>query len=369
MKAIQENINILSEKIKELSSWNKARVFVLVGLMVAIIEKRSVNLKKLATFINPKYSLKTNYRRITRFFQKFKFEEKVFAKILSSFLPDEKWILIMDRTNWKFGRVDINFLVLSVAYKGIAIPLLWNTLEENKKGNSNYKNRIEIMEKFINIFGKKKIKALLADREFIGKEWFNYLKKENIPFIIRVRNNIKVNERKLKDLFKGLNIGFTIKYPKKIKLFEYEDLNIEALRNFKGELVIVATNIGNVEAIKLYKKRWEIETMFSAFKTRGFNLEETHMQDLNKLSLLFGIISLSFVWCYHIGIQRAKVKPIKVLKHGFKEKSYFMYGVELLSALFTNSSYNAKKIKIVFDFFISIIESIPIKLSILKKVF
>ena len=88
MKAIQENINILSEKIKGLSGWNKARVFVLVGLMVAIIEKRSVNLKKLATFINPKYSLKTNYKRLTRFFQKFKFEEKVFAKILSSFLPD-----------------------------------------------------------------------------------------------------------------------------------------------------------------------------------------------------------------------------------------------------------------------------------------
>ena len=64
-----------------------------------------------------------------------------------------------------------------------------------------------------------------------------------------------MNERKLKDLFKGLNIGFTIKYPKKIKLFEYEDLNIEALRNFKGELVIVATNIDNVDAIKLYKKR------------------------------------------------------------------------------------------------------------------
>jgi len=39
------------------------------------------------------------------------------------------------------------------------------------------------MQKFINIFGKEKIKALLADREFIGKEWFNYLKKEEIPFI------------------------------------------------------------------------------------------------------------------------------------------------------------------------------------------
>jgi len=31
---------------------------VLVGLIVAIIEKRSVNLKKLATFINPENSSK-----------------------------------------------------------------------------------------------------------------------------------------------------------------------------------------------------------------------------------------------------------------------------------------------------------------------
>jgi len=183
MKSIRENISIIREEIKVLSGWNRARIMVLIGLMVAIIEKRSVNLKKLATFINPKYTLKTNYRRITRFFQFFKFDRTVFAKILSSFLPkDEKWILIMDRTNWRFGKVDINFLVLSVAHKGMSIPILWYILKNNKKGNSNYKDRIRIMRKFIEIFGREKIKVLLADREFIGKEWFYYLKKRKIPF-------------------------------------------------------------------------------------------------------------------------------------------------------------------------------------------
>jgi hypothetical protein len=42
----------------------------------------------------------------------------------------------MDRTNWKFGKVNINYLVLGVAYKGMAIPLFWDLLD--KKGNSKH---------------------------------------------------------------------------------------------------------------------------------------------------------------------------------------------------------------------------------------
>ena len=160
-----------------------------------------------------------------------------------------------------------------------------------------------------------------------------------------------------------------VKYPKKVNLFDYDNLSMEALRNEKGELVTVVTNIDNIEAIQIYKKRWEIETMFSAFKKRGFNLEETHMQDFKKLTLLFGIISLAFVWCYHIGIERAKIKPIKILKHGYKEKSYFMYGLEFLSSLFSNLIYNAKKIKTVFDFFVSILTSNPRKSINLESIF
>jgi len=33
------------------------------------------------------------------------------------------WILCMDRTNWKFGKLHINILYLAVSYNGIAIPL------------------------------------------------------------------------------------------------------------------------------------------------------------------------------------------------------------------------------------------------------
>ena len=60
-------------------------------------------------------------------------------------------------------------------HKGVAIPIYWIPL--NKKGNSNTRERIALIKRFVAKFGQKHIKALLADREFIGKDWIKFLKK------------------------------------------------------------------------------------------------------------------------------------------------------------------------------------------------
>jgi len=84
--------------------------------------------------------------------------------------------LTLDRTNWRWGKKNINILVLAVVYKGIAIPIYWLLL--NKRGNSNTRERIALLKRFIKHFGKTRIIRLLADREFIGKDWFAWLKQE-----------------------------------------------------------------------------------------------------------------------------------------------------------------------------------------------
>jgi hypothetical protein len=51
--------------------------------------------------------------------------------------------LALDRTNWKFGRIDINLLVLAVVVANqFSIPILWKALP--KKGNSNTHERIDL---------------------------------------------------------------------------------------------------------------------------------------------------------------------------------------------------------------------------------
>jgi len=155
---LQKNNSILEEKIKEKTGWNRARIFVIVGLVVSIIKLERVNLKKIAKVLNPENSIEVNYRRLSRFFQKFRFDKNTMAKLMSSFLPKGKLILSMDRTNWKFGKVHINILMLSVAYKGMAIPVVWYLLKKTtKQGNSGFRDRIRVVKKFIAIFGVGKI--------------------------------------------------------------------------------------------------------------------------------------------------------------------------------------------------------------------
>ena len=43
------------------------------------------------------------------------------------------------------------------------------------------------MERFIIQFGKDKNLGLLAGRELIGADWFRWLKKKHIHFIIRIK--------------------------------------------------------------------------------------------------------------------------------------------------------------------------------------
>ncbi len=76
-----------------------------------------------------------------------------------------------------------------------------------------------------------------------------------------------------------------------------------------GEYCIVVTDEFQPEAIQTYLKRWGIETLFGCFKSRGFNLEETHMTDPTKISKLFAILVIAFTWAHIVGEWIHKKNP------------------------------------------------------------
>ena len=174
-------------------NWHSARITLLSNVILSLIKVRTVNLTQLAISFETKCKTSSNYRRLQRFLKSFPLDYDLVAKLIANFLPDEPWVLCMDRTNWKFGKLNINILVLAVANKGIAVPLFWTFL--NKKGNSNTDERKYIINRFLSVFPIEKIKYLTADREFKGQIWIKYLLEENIPFRIRIPNNTKVFNR------------------------------------------------------------------------------------------------------------------------------------------------------------------------------
>ena len=106
-------------------------------------------------------------------------------------------------------------------------------------------------------------------------------------------------------------------------------LYISALRLEDGELLLVVSPMFNASAIRDYALRWEIETLFSYLKYRGFNLENTRLTDPRRVKKLIAVLAIGFCWCYLTGEwQHNQKKAIKIKKHGRLSMSLFRYGLD-----------------------------------------
>ena len=260
----------------------------------------------------------------------------------------------MDRTNWKWGKKNINILTLGLVYKGAAIPLLWTVLD--KQGNSNTEERIELINRFIKLFGQSGILGLLGDREFVGKEWFDYLLSHKIPFYMRIKQNyISTNAQGLETtidaLFYHLGANEQESLVGKRQLFGHE-VYLTGLRLVRGELLVVASSQApdshiDRSVVDVYGLRWEIETLFACLKGRGFNFEDTRLTKLNRIDKLMGVLAIAFAWVHKVGDWRhTEVKAIKLKKHGRLAMSYFRYGLDWVRQALCGDQVNKPMMKL-----------------------
>jgi hypothetical protein len=328
------HISELQKTLSDFFDWHKARISCLTQILRALFCVKTVNLAQIATAFQTNSQEESAYRRICRFFTGFSFDlSTIVPLVLRVFSLQGKHLLIIDRTNWKWGKSPINILMLSVAYLGISIPLFWAVLDLD--GTSCLEDRSSLLEQVLEKFGLEKIEAVVADREFVGKEWFNFLIEKKIPFVIRVkgkfmaegiRHNYPVPLQTLcKQLGRRKNI---LNYP--VILWGYKlYISLQWKKNAE-EPMIVASNLKFEDALEIYRRRWEIETLFGCLKTRGFRMEDTHITDADKIEKLIFVLAIAFCWSYRTGEIRAKVKPIPIKTHGRKARSLFREGMNLI---------------------------------------
>jgi len=185
--------------------WNQVRIHCIAALILGIIQLGTVNLTKIVCTFPGNAQTDSSYKRLQRLFRTFTLDFDKTRQFIAHLTGLEQWKLALDRTNWKFGIFNANYLTLGITYIKIALPILWVSLD--KKGNSNTQERIDLLDRFLKIFGAKHILCLLADREFIGQDWFNYSIDKNIIFRIYIKNNTQVTHSRgvpvpLKNLFR-----------------------------------------------------------------------------------------------------------------------------------------------------------------------
>ena len=107
----------------------------------------------------------------------------------------QPWVLSTDRTEWSFGQTRFNILFLGVVHNGVAYPIIWEMLDQ--KGNSDSDERMDLLERFKQIFPDAQIAYVTGDREFVGKQWLTYLLIEPvIRFRLRIGHSDKIGDGK-----------------------------------------------------------------------------------------------------------------------------------------------------------------------------
>lgn len=348
------DVNTLVGFLQQHLPWHKARLRFIALFTLALVKLTTLNLKKIALTLNPQAQVDSNYRRIQRFLDRFRFKGDDFAGLLLALIPPQaRLIVTMDRTNWQFGARHINVLMIAIAYEGIACPLIWSV--RDKTGNSSTKERIALMERLLKLVPASRIEALVADREFIGRDWFSFLKQHEVPFCIRLRKDLRLEtptgrRRRVGRYFSHLSVGVHRILP------GWRTLGGIAVRlvgmkytDDKGrtQLLILATTAPVREALTTYRRRWEVETLFAALKGRGFFLEKTHVSEPERIEKLVGLLALAFVWAHRVGEWLdAVVRPLRFKKHGRLERSLFRYGLDHLQSVLLNLSACRKQFRI-----------------------
>ncbi|MCY4433140.1 MAG: IS4 family transposase [bacterium] len=317
-------------------SLTRHRIDLISGLVCALMHVRSVNLRKLACSLPGMAQIDSHYRRLQRFLSS-EVSPGVFTQLIVSKLvrPDQQQLLVMDRTHWKLGRTDLNVLCVGLVYQGVSIPLEYQSLQ--KPGNSHTEERKRILTKVLAYLDPNSC-CLVADREFIGRAWFAFLLKQPVDFVIRLRGNTSLTlddgrQRYAAAFNERMPRGTTRYYPQ-TSLYGGLILNLVCHRPLRGERILLITNRTDLkQVLALYGQRWSIETTFACLKSRGFNLEDTHLTQPQRLHLLLGLLAWTMLWALLVGQQLQQRKPIPIKKHGRKAISLFRRGLDQLTQI------------------------------------
>ena len=292
-------------------------------LVQIILLKETINLNKLKGSVNgvlgKQNEASSNYKRLIRIFDNYARTNLWIELLRFGFhvLRLKTEYLILDGTKWQRGKKWYHYQVLSIVYKGVSIPIYWENIKKN--GISGFEERKRIIEKAVKYFNLSG-KTLLADREYIGSEWFKVLIDKGIDFTIRSKKNTYVNvvnqsagktyqqmiDKVLRSKLRNKAVGKTIE-------LEGLTLYFVVIRNPKNDpkdpvIFLLSTHLDKcAKAIGLsYCLRYKIEHCFKHLKSNGFCLQQMNLRTMTRCRLLMAITVFAYVISINEGLKNYK---------------------------------------------------------------
>lgn len=315
--------------LSKISKSNRRRK-ITAEMIQSLVLGRRVSSTICANYLSGTAKKESKIKHVERFYAKGYLDQDSAIDLLFNRLDSGFHLLSLDRTNWEYGKVDINALAL-YSCSGELSGLLNLELLDNKGGNSNFEDRKRVLEPVIRRLSSNKISGLLCDREFFSFEFVDYLVEHDVPFVIRIKENLGF----IQPLIKALKCATKTLRNQNIGCFNGKVIKLDlSAKKLKDEyLLTVSYKVPN--PLKLYRRRWAIESFFKSIKTGGFNIEDTNITNKQRLQSLFLLCAIAYLMCSILGIFRHKnVRPIK-FKKTLKcyQFSFFRYGLDWITEL------------------------------------
>lgn len=207
-------------------------------------------------------------------------------------------------------------LMVCVRVGDRSLPLAW--LAEPGAANIGFAGQRIVLERVRAWLPADSAVMLLADRFYPSAELFAWLQQAGWRYRLRLKGNVLVDTGHGDETTTGaLAQGVTERYLANVRLFAAgiaSHLGILHEAGHDEPWLIAMDCLPTRAAVLDYGARWAIEPTFADFKSRGFGLQASQLQQPDRLERLILIMALAMYWCVKTGREDAQHNPTPLEK-------------------------------------------------------
>lgn len=241
-------------------------------------------------------------------------------------------VLIMDGSAVARGCVT---LMVSVIYAHRAIPIGWLVIE-GAKGHFPTETHLTLLREVKALVPETATVIFLGDGEFDSPELQAEVAGYDWEYACRTAKNIQINVDEEWSSLADLPVKRGQRVFRKGVLFTKVAYGPVTVIVWWGarytEPIYLVTNMNSVQrACDGYRKRMHIETFFSDQKSRGFQLDRSHLSEPERVKRIMLAACLAYLWVIYLGTVAQQDDWLPVIHRRHRcDLSLFQLGLRLL---------------------------------------
>ncbi|HMQ49526.1 MAG TPA: hypothetical protein PKA70_18815 [Saprospiraceae bacterium] len=195
-------------------------------------------------------------------------------------------------------------LMLSVLWKGYAIPVVWLT-RQGPKGHFSDQVHTDLVRQFSQIFCPPSScrVVLLGDGEFDGTQLITYCQEQGWEYVLRTSLDRQID---CSGEYARIDSLLPLLQRRKLIFMEFACGVSHAIlwkdRGFNDPIPLLTNMELGEMACRYYKRRFKIETMFRQLKSAGFQLQASMLNDPLRIQNLIIVAAIAFIFTFCIGL-------------------------------------------------------------------